>query len=313
MNVLVQSALVLILAVALDAFLPEPPGRFHPVVWMGRLITALERRAPSAPAPALVYGGMIVMVVVGLFGVGAWWVMTALAAWGDLAHVVGGALLMRTTFTTRGLAAAADRTRRALAEDRLDEARDCLKSLVGRDPAGLDHSLIAAAAIESVAENTTDSFVGPWLAFAVLGVPAAVAYRAINTLDSMLGYRGAYEYLGKTSARLDDLVNLIPARLSAVLLLAGGALAGLRTRLGRRTMMRDRRLPASPNAGWTMSAMAGLLGVRLEKPGHYCLGSDLAAPGARDIGGAVQVARHTAALALVAALTLLALRLAIAG
>ncbi|MCE2527143.1 MAG: cobalamin biosynthesis protein CobD [Actinomycetia bacterium] len=235
MNLLTQNALVLILAVGLDRFLPEPPHRFHPVVWMGRLITALEVRTPKAPASALIYGAMVVVVVVGIFGCGAWWAMTTLEAWGEVAHVLGGALLMRTTFATRALSTAANRTRRALAEDRLDDARDSLRNLVSRDPTVLDRSLIAAAAIESVAENTTDSFVGPWLAFAVLGVPAAVAYRAINTLDSMLGYRGAYEYLGKTSARLDDLVNLIPARLSAVLLLASGALAGLPARLGRRT------------------------------------------------------------------------------
>lgn len=243
----------------------------------------------------------------------AYLVVEALQSVGESAFVLGGALMLRHTFTVRGLSRAAHHVRKSLESGRLDRARAGLRNLVSRDPSSLDPPLVAAAAIESVAENTTDSFVAPWLAFAVLGVPGAVAYRAINTLDSMLGYRGGYEYLGKTSARLDDLVNLIPARLSAALLLAGGALAGLPARLGRRTMMRDRRLPASPNAGWTMSAMAGLLEVRLEKPGHYCLGSDLAAPGARDISVAVEVAERTAALALLVTLALLALRSAIAG
>ena len=119
---------------------------------------------------------------------------------------------------------------------------------------------MTAAAIESVAENTTDSYIAPWLAFAILGVPGAMAYRAINTLDSILGHRGPLEYLGKASARLDDVVNLVPARLSALLLLIAGSLCRLPVRRGWQTMLRDQSLTASPNAGWTMSAMAGLLG-----------------------------------------------------
>ena len=102
-----------------------------------------------------------------------------------------------------------------------------------------------------------------------------MVYRAVNTLDSLLGYRGAYEYLGKFAARLDDVVNLVPARISALLILAGGALSRPSVRRGWRIMLRDRRRTASPNAGLTMSAMAGLLGIQLEKPGHYRLGEGL--------------------------------------
>ena len=131
---------------------------------------------------------------------------------------------------------------------RLEEARASLRSLVSRDPTSLSPSLVAASAIESVAENTTDSYVGPWLAFALLGVPGAVAYRAVNTLDSMIGYRGSYEYLGKASARVDDAVNLLPARLSALLLLASRALGRLPVRRAWRTMWRDRGRTTSPNA-----------------------------------------------------------------
>jgi len=119
---------------------------------------------------------------------------------------------------------------------------------------------------------TTDSYVAPWLAFALFGLPGAAAYRALNTLDSMIGYRGRYEHLGKASARLDDLVNLLPARLAALLMLAAGALRRLPARRGSRIALRDRRRTASPNAGWTIGAFAGLLGVALEKAGHYRIG-----------------------------------------
>ena len=147
----------------------------------------------------------------------------------------------------------------------------------------------------------------------MFSVPGAVVYRAINTLDSMLGYRGGYEYLGKTAARMDDAVNLIPARLSALLLLVSGALARLSVRRAWSIMLRDRRHTASPNAGLTMSAMAGLLGTRLEKPGHYCLGEGMREPNTEDIGTAIRVSERTAILGLVASIALLTVRHAVVG
>ena len=307
------NVLVILLAVALDLLLPEPPVPVHPVVWMGKAISAFERVAPAGSVAGLFFGGVVVIVIVGISGGITWLAMIALSAVGPAAYVIGGAAILRISFTARGLVSAAGRTRRALERGHLDEARESLKSLVSRDAEDLSASLVAAAAIESVAENTTDSFIAPWLAFAVLGVPGAVAFRAINTLDSMVGTRGRYEYFGKTAARLDDVVNVIPARLSALLLLVSGGLGRLPFVRGWRIMLRDRHLTASPNAGWTMGAMAGLLGVRLEKPGHYCLGEDLREPDADDIGTSMVVARQTAAIGLVATLVVLAARHAIFG
>ena len=308
---LVLNALVLILAVALDRLLPEPPARFHPVVWMGRTISVLERAAPQSPSAAFLFGCAVVVVVVGVWTALAWLLVAALVSVHPIAYVMGGAILLRTTFTVRGLSSAARHTHQTLSEGRLNDARASLRSLVSRDPTSLTASMVAASAIESVAENTTDSYIGPWLTFAVLGVPGAMAYRAVNTLDSMLGYRGSYEYLGKASARLDDAVNLVPARLSALLLLVSGALGRLSVRRAWSIMLRDRGRTASPNAGVTMSAIAGLLGTRLEKPGHYCLGAGLRDPEAGDIGMAVRVAERAAILGVVVALGLLAARHAI--
>ncbi len=313
MNSLALNALIFMLAVSADRFLPEPSNSIHPVAWMGRAITVLLRISPKRPLPALLFGGGLAAGLVGTTSAATWLVMDGLSSLGEPAYVLGGALIMRTTFAVTGLSFAADRTRIALTTDRLDRARASLRDLVSRDAASLTPPLVAAAAIESVAENTTDSFVGPWLALAVFGVPAAVAYRAVNTLDSMIGYRGAYEYLGKTSARLDDIVNLVPARLCAALLLLAGASARLPVGRGWQIMVRDRGLTPSPNAGWTMSAMSGLLGVRLEKSGQYRLGKEFTFPGARDIGRAVEVAERTAALAFLTALAVAALRFVIAG
>ncbi len=306
-------AAILALAVVLDRFLPEPPGAVHPVVWLGRLISTMERLAPNRPLTAFLYGLAVVVSVVGIATTLAWICMTLLAWIHQIAYVLGGAVLLRTSFTFTGLSAAAMRTRRDLKRDQIDAARDSLRSLVSRDASSLSRPLVATAAIESVAENSTDSFVGPWLAFALLGVPGAIAYRAVNTMDSMIGYRGRYEYLGKAAARLDDLVNLVPARVGAGLLLLGGWLAGCSLRRGWQTMRSDRGRTSSPNAGVTMSAMAGLLGVRLEKPGHYRLGEGYRDPGPDDIDRAVSIAHRTSLLAMVAALVLLAARLAVSG
>jgi len=310
---LVLNVMVLVLAVALDRLLPEPPSSVHPVVWTGRAATLLQRWAPESPVAAFLYGCAIVAAVVGTSSALAWLLVTALVWAGPLAYVAGGAVVLRTTFTVRGLSAAASETRRALEEGRLGEARASLRSLVSRDPTSLSASLVAASAIESVAENTADSYVGPWLAFALLGVPGAMAYRAVNTLDSMIGYRGRYEYLGKAAARLDDAVNLVPARVSALLLLAAGAMGRLPVNRSWRTMRREGSRTASPNAGVTMSAMAGLLGTRLEKPGHYCIGEGMGEPEPSDIGKAIRIGERAAMLALVLVFGLLAARHVITG
>jgi len=139
---------------------------------------------------------------------------------------------------------------------------------------------MAAAAVESVAENASDSLVAPLVFFAVGGVPAAIAYRACNTLDSMIGYHGETEWLGKAAARLDDAANFVPARLTAALLVVASALAGASPLGALRVWWRDGARTESPNAGRPMAAMAGALGVQLEKVDCYTLGSGAVAEAA---------------------------------
>ncbi len=305
---------VLLLAVALDMVLPEPPEMLHPVVWMGKFTGALEWISPRSGRVRPFLAGAAIAVVVPAVSGGAVWLLTAgLRELGMAAYIIGGAVLLRTTFTVKGLSDAAMNTAHHLQDKDLAEARLNLRTLVSRDTRTLTPPLMAAAAVESVAENTTDSYIGPWLAFALLGLPGAFAYRAINTLDSMLGYHGKYEYLGKASARLDVLVNLAAARLTAVLMIVGGALIGLPARRGWRRMFKEHNRTESPNAGWTMSAMSGLLGVALEKPGHYSLGEDFREARAGDIHRAVRLGYVTAALGLVVALSLLPARHALVG
>jgi adenosylcobinamide-phosphate synthase len=266
-------ALLLPLAIAWDLLLGEPPARVHPVVWMGKSARALERHAPAEGAAwQLAYGALL--------AAGPPLAYAAIAAWGrerlrdrPLLALALGVPALKSTFAIRELRHAGEGVRAPLATGDLAAARAGLRSLVSRDPSGLDAPLVAAAAVESLAENLGDSIVAPFLAWALGGLPGAVAYRAVNTLDAMIGYRGRYEWLGKGAARLDDALNLVPARLAALLLVAAALVAGEDPRGALATARRDARLTASPNAGWTMAAMAGALGVELEKVGHYRLGA----------------------------------------
>ncbi|MGB8930313.1 MAG: adenosylcobinamide-phosphate synthase CbiB [Anaeromyxobacteraceae bacterium] len=296
------SLLPLPLAFALDALAGEYPNRLHPVVWMGNAIGALVRRAPKdGRAAQLAYGLFVAAAVPALFAAAAWRLLALLGPW-PLAALAVEVLLLKSTFAVRALGAAARDVRAALERDDLTSARHALRSLCSRDPSALSGPQLAAATVESVAENLSDSLVAPLFWYAVAGLPGAVAYRAINTLDASIGYRGRYEWLGKGSARLDDLANLVPARLTAALLLASGALFGGRARDGLRILRRDGGSTESPNAGRPMAAMAGLLGVELEKPGHYRLGDPTAPVVPATIARAWGVARFASTLALLLAL-----------
>ena len=300
----------LLFAVALDLAIRELPNSAHPVVWMGRLTAWLEGIGPSSGSrwPALLWGMVIATVVPSTVAMSAWTMANVLRELSSILYVAGCALLLSTTFAVRALAVAAEGVQEAMESKSIGQARHGLRSLVSRDTRTLSRPLVAAAAIESVAENTTDSFIGPWLAFALLGLPGAFIYRAINTLDSMIGYKGKYEHLGKGSALLDDFVNLIPARLSAALIISTGALNGPSAGSALAWAWRGRRLTASPNAGWTIGAMSGRLGVALEKPGHYRIGDGMPDPSASHVGAAIRVAYMVGALGILVSIGFLALR-----
>ncbi len=295
-----RSTLVIPLALLLDLALGDPPNRYHPVAWMGRGIAAAQRWAPRRGRLArLAYGALIAVGGTGLAaGIGRR-LERAIARLPNPWRWLAAAAVLKTTLALRGLAAAAEEVRQALEADDLPEARRRLGwHLVSRDTTRLDASQVAAAAIESVAENASDGLVAPLLYYALGGLPAALAYRFVNTADAMLGYRDPHrEWLGKVPARLDDLANLLPARLTALLLVGAAALAGEDARGAWRTWRRDARQTASPNAGHPMSAMAGALGVELEKVGHYRLGEGLARPQPKDIRRALRLVGLVAVLA----------------
>jgi adenosylcobinamide-phosphate synthase len=252
----------------------------------------------GSPRRFLVAGALVTLGVVSLASAAAIAVVMLASTLGWLGLVVE-ALALKSTFSLRGLVLPALAIRDDLERADLGAARAAVgRDLVSRPTAALDAGQVASATIESVAENLTDAFLAPVLFFLAFGLPGAVAYRVVNTADAMLGYReGALLYFGRVAARLDDVLNLVPARLAALALVAAAPLVGADGRRAFATMRRDHRLTASPNAGWTMAAMAGALGVTLAKPGAYRLGEGRA-PTPDDIGRAVRVMATAAALAL---------------
>ena len=257
---------MLALAFGLDLALRELPNRLHPTAWIGHTVSWAEKLSPTGPKRGLVAGLMMVAFIAGGWTAAAYFAVQGLREIHYWAYILVGAVLLNTTFAVKMLGQAAVRVRNLLAANDLEQARAGMSSLVSRDPSHLTPDQVAAATVESVSENMSDGFLGPWLAFALFGLPGAVAYRAINTLDSMIGYHGRYEYLGKAAARLDDLINLVPSRLTGLLLVAASLfLPGQNPKQAWRIMWRDHATTESPNAGWPMSAMAGSLGIQLEK------------------------------------------------
>ena len=262
-----EHLLCLVVAFLWDRWAGEPAAKFHPVVWIGRVIGVLSRLAGrGTPARELVQGLGIALVVPW----SCWWgtnlVLNGLAETPWL-RILVSIWLLKSTFALAALVKAAQVVQQALEAEDVIGARVGLRSLCSRDASNLSEAELAAGAVESVAENASDSVVAPLLFYALFGLPGALAYRAANTADAMIGYRGDYEYLGKAAARLDDLLNLIPARITALLLL----LCRDDPRPRRPARVADpasgRRQDREPERGPTDGRHGGPAGVRLEKPG----------------------------------------------
>ena len=265
---------ILLAALLLDILMGEAPNRFHPVAWLGNLISRLLKIKPrEEKARQFIYGISVVIFTVLLVTLPVYFLLFYLHTLNAIVYVVMSAYLLKNTFSLRGLWQAVQSVKSNLQSAAISEARTDVRALVHRDPDQLDEKQLISAAIESCAENLCDSFVAPLFYFAIFGVPGAVVYRIVNTYDAMIGYHDEWEYTGKFAARLDDILNYIPARLSAIFILAAAALCKTSPASGWKTMLAYHNKTESPNAGWTMSAMAGSLDVVLEKSGHYRLGT----------------------------------------
>ena len=269
---------ILALALLADRFVGDPDIVWrrwpHPVVWFGRVIEAGERAfypEDGAPEHKRRAGLMMVALMVAAAWLAGGFLSRALALFGSAGLIVE-LLIVAVLLAQKSLADHVRRVRDALAEGGVEAGRKAVSMIVGRDPRTLDRSGVSRAAIESLAENTSDGVVAPALAYAVFGLSGLLVYKLVNTADSMIGHKNErYLQFGWAAARLDDLLNLVPARLTG--LIAAGAFAWTDGRAAAEralgVMRRDARLHRSPNAGWPEAAFAGGLDIALGGPRIY--------------------------------------------
>ena len=266
--------LALVLGFCIDLLFGDPHSFPHPVVLLGRLISATEKLVrkifPKTVRGENVAGGVLWLLVVLIstaVPLGILYLGYKISPWLGLALE---SIMCWQILATKSLKVESMKVYTALKAGNPAEYRRAVSMIVGRDTAALDDKAVARATVETVAENTSDGIIAPMLYLAIGGAPLGFFYKAVNTMDSMLGYvEMPYKNIGLVPAKMDDFFNFLPARLSALLMLLAGWLEGLDIRRGWRIWRRDRRNHASPNSAQTESVCAGLLGLRLAGDAYY--------------------------------------------
>ncbi|MBI5047703.1 MAG: cobalamin biosynthesis protein CobD [Deltaproteobacteria bacterium] len=283
-------SVVIIFAYTLDLISGDPRWLPHPVRWIGRYIVFLEnmiRKFAGNPLAEKIGGVFLFVIVVGTVYSLAWLLLFLATRYSPLVTLILAVFIAYTTLSIKSLHQEAygviweiekispppnppPQGGRAREGGHLDEARNRLKNIVGRDTQNLSEDEIYRAVVETVAENTSDGIIAPLFYLAIGGPALALAYKAVNTLDSMVGYKnGAYKNLGWFSARMDDIANFIPARITALFMAIASFILRLNLRNSLRIVWRDARNHPSPNAGYPEAAVAGALGIQLGGTNYY--------------------------------------------
>jgi adenosylcobinamide-phosphate synthase len=266
-----SSAALMMAAFLLDLAVGDPRWLPHPVILMGKFVSCADRFLRSGkPWRDFVAGIVLSLTLIAIATGAAWALLQCFALLPTTVFFLLTAALASTTLATRGLLDAITAVELPLREGDLPEARKKLSCIVGRETSGLNQDKVLRASLESLAESTCDGIVAPLFYLFLGGVPLAMAYKAISTLDSMIGYRNEqYFYFGKFAARLDDAVNFVPARLTAFFMIIAALAVRLNPARALRTTWRDHAKHLSPNAGYPEAALAGAFGVQLGGPSIY--------------------------------------------
>ena len=265
----------ILIGAGLDCLIGDPQWMPHPVRLMGALISALDKlwnREEDSPLVLRIKGFVLAAFVVSAALRITWGLLRVLYGWGPAAGVAAESILCCYALAARNLRDSSMEVYEALTENGGDlvNARRAVSMIVGRDTENLDREGVIRAAVETVAENTADGVIAPLFYLALGGAVGGMAYKAINTMDSMLGYKNErYQYFGTAAARLDDVAGFIPARLSGLLLVAAAGLTGMDAAGAWRIFCRDRYAHKSPNSAQSESAVAGALGVQLAGDAVY--------------------------------------------
>lgn len=269
-----EIVLPLVLGFGLDMLLGDPYNFPHPVRLIGSCITKVEkicRKVFPNTEKGEYLGGSVLAITIMLcsFCVAGFLVIAARRIH-PIVGLIIETILCYQMLAAKGLQTESMKVYKALQENDIDEARKAVSMIVGRDTANLTEEGVAKAAIETVAENTSDGVIAPMIYMAIGGAPLGMLYKAINTMDSMIGYKNEkYLYFGRAAAKIDDIVNFIPARISAWLMILSAKILGFDWRGSKRIYLRDRLCHPSPNSAQTESACAGALGIQLAGDMYY--------------------------------------------
>jgi len=266
-------------ALLLDFLIGDPKTKYHPTAWIGKLIAVLVPfTRNNSPKKELFGGILIVFAVVAIvsillvaldFGIS----LLTIDIVSLVVSIAVGSILLKTTIAIRGMQKHALSVVDALEKDDLDSARNHLSMIVKRNTKHLDKNHISSAVLESVSENTVDGITGPLFYYAIFGLPGAFVYRAINTIDSMVGYKTSlFRNIGWFGANCDTILNYIPSRLTGLVMILGALILGYNWKESFYIMRRDGKKLESPNAGFPIAALAGALGTKLEKINYYAVG-----------------------------------------
>ena len=266
-------------ALLLDFLIGDPKTKYHPTAWIGKLIAVLVPFSRNNSPKKELFGGiLIVFAVVAIvstllvaldFGIS----LLTIDIVSLVVSIAVGSILLKTTIAIRGMQKHALAVVDALEKDDLDSARNHLSMIVKRNTKHLDKNHISSAVLESVSENTVDGITGPLFYYAIFGLPGAFVYRAINTIDSMVGYKTSlFRNIGWFGANCDTILNYIPSRLTGLVMILSALILGYNWKESFYIMKRDCKKLESPNAGFPIAALAGALGTKLEKINYYAVG-----------------------------------------
>ena len=266
-------------ALLLDFLIGDPKTKYHPTAWIGKLIAVLVPFSRNNSPKKELFGGILIVFTVVVivstllvaldFGIS----LLTIDIVSLVVSIVVGSILLKTTIAIRGMQKHALSVVDALEKDDLDSARNHLSMIVKRNTKDLDKNHISSAVLESVSENTVDGVTGPLFYYAIFGLPGAFVYRAINTIDSMIGYKTSlFRNIGWFGANCDTILNYIPSRLTGLVMILSALILGYNWKESFYIMKRDGRKLESPNAGFPIAALAGALGTKLEKINYYAVG-----------------------------------------
>jgi adenosylcobinamide-phosphate synthase len=296
MDFLLTVLLIILIALIIDVLFGEFPARIHPVVWMGKLIDTLSSHLINYRNK--ISGIILTLVVVIIFTL-ATYVLISLIAFNNIFYILASSVILTTTFAIKVLFSSAAGIKNDLKKD-ISTARKSMSYLVSRDTTNLSSEEIVSATVETLTENITDSVTAPLFYAFIFGVPGAVAYRAVNTLDAMVGYKKPETIeIGWFPAKLDDILNYLPARITGIIIVIAAAILRMDWKNSYKIMIRDARKPDSPNSGYSMAAAAGALGIKLKKIGYYEIGDNLNPLTVNKISDTILLAKVTIILFLI--------------